>query len=154
VAPHPEKDVRSLVALDFGLRRIGVATGSCITGAAAPLDTIRAKAGVPDWAVLDRIMREWQPDVIVLGLPYNSDGTESEMTEIVRDFAALLLPRFKIPIEFVDERFTSAEAEALLKEDRRTGVRNKKLRKEDIDAKAAQLIAESWMRSTGESSPS
>jgi putative Holliday junction resolvase len=146
---NADNDNRSIVALDFGLRRIGVATGSCITGAASPLDTIRAKAGEPDWRQLDKIIREWQPDVIVLGLPYNSDGSDSEMTEIVRNFGATLIPRFEIPIEFVDERYTSAEAETLLKEDRRLGVRTKKLKKEDIDAKAAQLIAESWMRSTG-----
>ena len=140
---------QSLIALDYGRRRIGVATGVCITGTAAPLTTIIAHDGRPDWQSLEKILDEWKPDLFVLGLPYNSDGTESEMTSEVRSFAAKLQARYQIPVEYIDERYTSTEAKALLKEERRRGSRTKKLKKEDVDAKAAQLIAESWMRSTG-----
>jgi len=140
---------QSLIALDYGRRRIGVATGACITGTAAPLTTISARDGVPDWQSLEKILAEWKPDLLVLGLPFNSDGSESEMTSEVKGFAAKLKSRYQIPVEYIDERYTSAEAEALLKEERRRGSRTKKLNKEDVDAKAAQLIAESWMRSTG-----
>ena len=136
---------QNLLALDFGLRRIGVATGSCVTGTASPLETITAVGGEPDWARIDHLIKEWTPDLIVLGLPYNKDGSDSDMTEVVKRFATALKSLYPLPIEFVDERYTSVEAETLLREQRRRGIRNKKLKKEDVDAVAAQLIAESWM---------
>jgi putative Holliday junction resolvase len=150
----PDKPYRSLIAVDFGLRRIGIATGVCLTGTGTPLTTISATHGVPDWPALDKIMQEWQPDLLVLGLPYNTDGSESDMTATVKEFAATLRSHYPLPVEFVDERYTSVEAEAILKDQRRTGIRTKKLKKEDVDAKAAQIIAESWMRKTENSSPS
>ena len=146
---RPEAPPRTLLALDFGLRRIGIATGSCLTGTATPLTTLTAVQDQPDWAGLEQLIGEWEPDLIVLGLPYNTDGSESAMTAEVKNFAAELSKRFTLPIEFADERYSSAEAETLLREERRQGVRTKKLKKEDVDAKAAQLIAEGWMRSTG-----
>ena len=135
----------SLLALDFGLRRIGVATGSCLTGTASALETVTAVAGEPDWARIDQLIREWAPDLIVLGLPYNRDGSDSDMTAVVRKFAATLQSRHQLRVEFIDERYTSVEAESLLREQRRQGIRNKKLKKADVDAVAAQLIAESWL---------
>jgi putative Holliday junction resolvase len=137
--------LQNLLAFDFGLQRIGVATGSCLTGAANPLETITAIGGEPDWARIDHVIKEWAPDLIVLGLPYNKDGNDSEMTSVVRSFATRLESLYPLPVEFVDERYTSVEAKTLLREQRRRGVRNKKLNKEDVDAVAAQLIAESWM---------
>jgi putative Holliday junction resolvase len=134
-----------LLALDFGLQRIGMATGSSLTGTASPLETVNAIAGEPDWARISQLIGEWAPDLIVLGLPYNKDGSDSDMTGVVRRFAATLKTRFQLPVEFVDERYTSVEAESLLREHRRQGIRNKKLKKEDVDAVAAQLIAESWL---------
>jgi putative Holliday junction resolvase len=150
----PAKPYRSLIALDYGLRRIGVATGTCPTATATPLTTISAIQGEPDWVALDKIINEWQPDLLVLGLPYNQDGSESEMTLAVQKIAVALKSRYPLPVEFIDERYTSVEAEALLKDQRRQGIRTKKLKKEDVDAKAAQLIAESWMQTTGNSSSS
>jgi putative Holliday junction resolvase len=151
---QPDKSYRSLIAVDYGLRRIGVATGVCLTGTSTPLTTISATQGTPDWAALDKIMQEWQPDLLVLGLPYNKDGSESDMTTAVKLFADSLRSRYPLPVEFIDERYTSVEAEAILKEQRRTGIRTKKLKKEDVDAKAAQIIAESWMQKTKNLSPS
>lgn len=136
---------RSLLAIDYGLRRIGIATGICLTRMAAPLTTVSAVDGKPDWPRLDNLVNEWQPDLIVVGLPYNSDGSWSEMGTLAEQFAAELRTRYKRPVELIDERFTSAEAGSRLKEQRREGIRNKKLQKEDVDAMAAQLIAESWM---------
>ena len=151
---NPDKPYRNLIAVDYGLRRIGIATGSCLTGTGNPLTTISAAQGIPDWPAFDKIMLEWQPDLLVLGMPYNRDGSESDMTTAVKQFATELSARYPIPVEFVDERYTSTEAEAILKEQRRRGIRTKKLKKEDVDAQAAQIIAESWMRSTGNPSPS
>ena len=145
---QPDKPYRTLIAVDYGLRRIGIATGVCLTGTSTPLTTISATQGTPDWAAFDKIMQEWQPDLLVLGLPYNKDGSESDMTTAVKLFADSLRSRYPLPVEFIDERYTSVEAEAILKEQRRTGIRTKKLKKEDVDAKAAQIIAESWMQKT------
>jgi putative Holliday junction resolvase len=136
---------RSLLAIDFGLRRIGIATGVCLTRTAAPLTTLPAANGEPEWAKLDLLINEWQPDLLVVGLPYNSDGSWSEMGTLARNFAEKLHDRYSLPIDLIDERFTSAEAGSLLKEQRRQGLRSKKLHKENVDAVAAQLIAESWM---------
>jgi putative Holliday junction resolvase len=146
---QPDKPPRSILALDFGTRRIGVATGSCITGTASALTTLSSVTGEPNWSQLEALLKEWMPDLIALGLPFNSDGSDSEMTRVVHEFADELKTRFGIPVELVDERYTSAEAEALLKEQRRRGIRTKKLKKEDVDAVAAQLIAESWLNTTG-----
>ena len=152
--PNPEHTSRNLIALDYGLRRIGVAAGTIITGTATPLTTISATDGVPEWPELDRIISEWIPDILVLGLPLNSDGSDSTMTTTVREFALVLDSRYKLRVELADERYTSAEAENILRDQRRLGLRSKKLKKEDVDALAAQLIAESWMRKTGATSPS
>jgi putative Holliday junction resolvase len=150
----PEQPHRSLVALDYGKRRIGVATGSVITGSASALTTVSASAAGAHWPELDKIVQEWGPDLLVVGLPCNADGSENEMTKIVRTFGTALAKRYNLPLDYVDERYTSAEAEAILKHQRRTGVRQKKLKKEDVDATAAQLIAESWMQNAGAGLPS
>ena len=122
-------NVQSIVALDYGGRRIGVATGSVITGTASPLTTVPANDGEPDWTKLDQIIQEWQPDLLVLGLPGNTDGTDSEMTKVVRGFAERLQNHYKLGVELVDERYTSAEAAARLKDERRRGIRTKKVKK-------------------------
>lgn len=141
---------RSLLAIDFGLRRMGVAAASFFTATATALQTVPAQTGAPDWRQLDKLVAEWGPDLLVLGLPRNTDGTDSDMTQAVRSFADTLKQRYQLPVEFVDERYTSAEAESLLREQRRQGLRNKKLTKEDVDAMAACLIAESWIRNAAD----
>ena len=140
------KQPASILALDFGLRRIGVASASALAGTASPLTTITAQDGEPDWATLDALISEWQPDLLVLGLPRNTDGSESDMSQRVRDFAGLLTERYGIVISLTDERYTSREAETILKQQRQSGARNRRIRKEDVDSMAAALIAESWLQ--------
>lgn len=146
--PTRDHKPRSLIALDFGLRRIGVASGSAITGTASPLTTIAAQAGTPDWKQLDTIISDWSPDLLVLGLPYNTDGSESDMAQKVREFSEDLKARYSLPIAFMDERYTSAEAESLLKQQRRSGMKKRRLKKEDVDSLAAALIAQSWIQNS------
>lgn len=119
--------------------------GQTVTGSASPLPTIRNGANGPDGDRIEALTREWRPDVFVVGLPVRADGTDSAVTERVRAFAAEL-SEFGLPVEFVDERNTSGEAEAALKAARSRGSRGR-LRKEDIDAAAAVLIAERWLAS-------
>jgi putative Holliday junction resolvase len=89
---QPDKPPRSILALDFGTRRMGVATGSCITGTASALTTLSSVTGEPNWSQLEALLKEWMPDLIALGLPFNSDGSDSEMTRVVHEFADELKP--------------------------------------------------------------
>lgn len=138
----------SALVFDYGQRRIGVASASRTAATATALETVDAsRVAGPDWAAIDRLVAEWRPAVLVVGLPYNDDGTCSPMTERVREFAVALGSRYALEVELVDERFTSAEAEDMLREERRTGRRRRRIRKGDVDRLAARLIAESWLRS-------
>jgi putative Holliday junction resolvase len=136
---------RALV-FDFGTRKIGVATANRVSATATPLATLAARDGVPEWREIAALIREWQPDVLVVGLPRNTDGTDSAMTAHARDFTHWLAERSGLPCEEIDERYTSTEAEALLRDQRRSGARTRRVRPEDIDRMAALLMAETWAR--------
>jgi RNAse H-fold protein YqgF len=134
---------RSLMGFDFGTRSIGIATGQEITGTASPLTSLKANEGIPDWSQLEKLLKEWQPDLLVVGLPLNMDGTEQEMTVRARKFGQRLHGRFGFQVEFKDERLTTTDAKARLFE--HGGY--KALGKSRVDAVSAQLILESWMES-------
>ena len=140
------KKKQAALAFDYGEQRIGVAMANRMTGSAKALNTLATRD--PD--MLDRNLRalidDWEPDTIVIGVPYNMDGSESAMTVRALEFATRLGEIHGLPIDQVDERLTSSEARMMLREQRRTGQRRKKVRREDIDSLAAQLIAESWLR--------
>jgi putative Holliday junction resolvase len=136
---------RALV-FDFGTCKIGVAAANRLSSTATALATVPARDGVPDWRHVDALIREWQPEVLVVGLPRNTDGTDSAMTTRARDFGQWLSSRSGLPVEEIDERFTSTEAEAQLRDQRRAGTRTRRVRPEDIDRMAALLMAETWVR--------
>lgn len=138
-----EIGARSLMGFDFGTRSIGIATGQEVTGTASPLTSLKANDGIPDWAQLEKILKEWQPDLLIVGLPLNMDGTEQEMTVRARKFGQRLHGRFGFQVEFKDERLTTTDAKARLFE--QGGY--KALGKSRVDAVSAQLILESWMES-------
>jgi putative Holliday junction resolvase len=133
----------TLLAFDFGYRRIGAAVGQQVTGSANPLGTATNGPAGPDWVQIARWIAEWRPDRLVVGMPLHADGTRSDMTAAVETFAADLA-RFGLPIETVDERYSSLEAEEMLRDARARGMRGR-VRKETIDAAAAMLIAERWL---------
>ena len=133
------------LGFDFGRRRIGVAVGGSGTGRAEPLTTIACRENQPDWNVIDSLIDEWKPTLLVVGLPYNTDGSESDMTRASRKFAGQVQNRYRIPCKLVDERFSSLEAEDWLREQRRGGVRRRRVKKEDIDQGAAAVILQSWL---------
>jgi putative Holliday junction resolvase len=133
------------LGLDFGLRRIGVAVGGSGTGRAEPLATITCRNNQPDWETLDKLVDEWKPALLVVGLPYNTDGSESDMTRATRKFAGRLQNRYRIPSELVDERLSSVEAGDWLREQRRSGTRRRRVKKEDIDQGAAAVILQGWL---------
>ena len=133
----------TLLSFDYGRRRIGIAVGQAITQSAGPLGTARNGQDGPDWTAIDAYIEEWCPDLLVVGMPYHADGSVSDMTEEVQGFADELR-RFGIPLETVDERFTSLEAEAVLRDQRAAGRRGR-VRKEHVDATAAVIIAQRWL---------
>ena len=133
-----------VLAFDYGSRRIGVAVGQTTTRSASPAGVIPV-AAAPDWPALERCVREWAPARLLVGLPYNMDGTETLLTGTCRGFGNELSRRFGLPVEFVDERLTSAAAQADLRDARRSGARTRRVRREDIDANAARLILETWL---------
>ena len=135
----------TILAFDFGLRRIGVAVGQTITGSASPLGTIANRDSGIDRAAIDSMIREWRPDVLVVGMPAHADGSASEMQKPIEAFIAEL-HSFDLPVETVDERYTSVEAERVLKEARAGGSRGR-ISKEEIDAAAAVFIAERYLAS-------
>jgi len=132
---------------DFGERRTGIAFADTRTGTCSALGTVIARRGVPQWRAIDTLVGEWKPAVLVVGMPYNMDGSESAMTKRAARFASMLRERYTLPVETIDERLTSAEARLILGEQRRRGLRKKKTDKGDIDRLAAQLIGESWLSS-------
>ena len=133
------------MAFDYGERRIGVAFANTRTLLATALTTLAARDGEPTWQELDTLVADWEPEVLVTGLPYNMDGSESQLTKKVRAFADQIGSRYELPVELVDERLTSLEASSLLRQQRQEGLRKRRLRREEIDSHAARLIAESWL---------
>jgi putative Holliday junction resolvase len=135
-----EMGQRTLIGFDFGKKYIGVAVGQEITGSASPLGSIKATDGIPNWDSLATFLNEWQPDLIVVGLPLNMDGSEQQLSKDARKFGNRLAGRFGLPVEFQDERLTTADAKEQLFA--RGGYKN--LKKDNIDAESARLIVESF----------
>ncbi len=141
----PDLDPKTILAVDFGLRRIGIAVGQSITGSASPLGVVRNGEEGPDFDSLGKLIDEWQPSLIVVGMPRHADETPSDMTAHVECFIEELR-RYDLPIETIDERNTSTEARAVLKNARATGSRGR-IKKEMIDSAAAVFIAERYLAS-------
>lgn len=134
----------SLLAFDFGLRRIGVAVGQTVTRSARAIATLAAADGEPDWRALEALVEQWSPDLLLVGLPLREDGSESATTAAARRFAGEL-GRLGLPVQLIDEVLTSAAAQDLLREQRAAGDRRRRIRKSDVDSMAAVLIAEQWL---------
>jgi putative holliday junction resolvase len=133
-----------VVAFDYGLRRIGVACGDTVSRSASALKTVTAQAKGPRWESIASIIHEWQPDLAVVGLPYNVDGSANDMTVAARGFAAELTRRFGVEVVMVDERYSSLEALSRLQTARESGLRRRRVAKSDVDAAAACVILERW----------
>lgn len=131
---------RLILAFDFGTRRIGVAVGNELLASARPLEPLPARDGIPDWAVVSRLVEEWRPELFVVGLPLEVDGSEAEMCVRARKFGKRLFGRYGIPCEMVDERGSTREAKAIA---RAAGHRGN-YRDEGVDGISAVLILESW----------
>lgn len=130
------------LGFDFGLAWIGVAAGQTITGTATGITALRARDGIPDWQAIDTLVAEWRPVGFVVGIPYNMDGSDSEMGIRANKFRKRLHGRYGLPAEAVDERLSSREARSHL------GLQSANLsraRQANIDSMAAQLILETFL---------
>ena len=140
----PDGRPEVILSLDFGLKRIGVASGDTLTRTAHPRTTISNGHHGPDWPALDRILADTRPARIAVGEPYNADGSESPLTGAARRFATELARRSGLPVDLVDERWSSQDAEERLRSERASGDRKRRVTKEAIDAAAAAVILERW----------
>jgi putative Holliday junction resolvase len=138
-----KQPVRSVIGFDFGLKRIGLATGQLITATATPLVTLQAVNQAPDWENIEKHIRQWKPDALIVGIPYLTDGGESEITRAARNFSNKLAHRFGLPVYTVDESLSSFEAEAVL----RQGMKISKHNKHEVDKMAAAIIVQRWLDS-------
>ena len=129
-----------ILAFDYGLKSIGVAVGQRLTGTASTLKALKAVDGTPDWNQIEALIKEWQPELVVVGLPLNMDGTEQPFTARVHKFINRLHGRFGVKVQAHDERLTTVESRAELFS--QGGF--KKLSKDAVDCFSAKLILESW----------
>jgi len=129
--PTPRTLPSTFLALDFGTRRVGVASGNSVTHSAQPLCTVSA-TGERRFAEIATLIKQWQPSALVVGVPYHPDGVAHDNTERARRFARQLHGRFKLPVHEVDERYTTTEALA-------AGAA-------DVDATSAAIILEQYFR--------
>lgn len=129
-----------ILAFDYGLKSIGVAVGQRLTGTASTLKALKAVDGTPDWSQIEALLKEWQPELVVVGLPLNMDGTEQPFTARVHKFINRLHGRFGVKVQAHDERLTTVESRAELFS--QGGF--KKLSKDAVDCFSAKLILESW----------
>jgi putative Holliday junction resolvase len=147
VSTGPQRDQPRgyILGFDFGLRRIGVAVGQTTTRTASALRTV-SNGREPDWSALDRLVAEWQPRLLVVGLPLGPEGDETPMSQTARRFGAALAERYAAAVDYADERLTSRDAERRFADLRAAGGARRK-NADQLDAISAQIILENWLQS-------
>jgi putative Holliday junction resolvase len=131
---------QTVLAFDFGLKRIGIASGDTVSRSAAPRPAVRVGRAGPDWERIGREVSALGPGLLIVGAPRHSDGSEGALSAAVRRFAAELERRFQLPVQLIDERYSSLEAAAQLKTRRAAGERRRRVQRADIDSAAAVVI--------------
>jgi len=136
-------NIQQVLGFDFGEKRIGVAAGQTVTCSASPVTTLNSKNTKPDWDAIEKLIAEWRPDALIVGLPFYLDGSKSEMTERAEKFSRQLEGRFHLPIYTHNEALSSFEAEQFLHN--KAAGKKKQHNKPDIDKLAAAIIVQSWL---------
>lgn len=134
-----------ILAFDFGMRRIGVAVGQTTTQTATALKTV-SNGPEPDWAAVDRLIADWRPQTLLVGLPLGAEGEETDMSKAARRFGNALGARYKLNVEYADERLSSHAASGRFAELRAAGHLRRK-HAGQLDAISAQIILENWLQS-------
>jgi len=149
--PDPHRATpRIALAFDYGRRRIGMAAGDTLTATAAPRPAVTAQNGVADWTAIAREIRALSPHILIVGVPYNADGSDGSLAPAARDFGRELSARFALPVEHVDEHGSSVEAGLVLKDQRASGQRRRRVQRADIDSAAAAVILRRWLAGEGD----
>jgi len=143
-ATSPSAGPVCALGFDVGARRTGVAVGNTLSGTARALAVLAVQEGQPDWNLLDRLLREWSPQHLVVGEPLTLEGEAQPATHRARRFAQALHQRYRLPVDLVDERSSSKEADRRFAQARRDG-QAKRSQAELLDAVAAQIILERWL---------
>jgi putative Holliday junction resolvase len=130
------------LGFDFGYKRIGVAVGQRLTCSASSLTTLAAKQGIPDWNAVQKILNQWHPQALIVGLPTCIDDSELYTTAAARRFAKQLRKHFALPVHLVDERLSTVEA----REQLFTQGGYRKLNSSEVDSVAACVILEQWLQ--------
>jgi putative holliday junction resolvase len=151
-AGHNVSAPELILAFDYGTRRIGVASGDTLTRTARGLTVLEVHGTVP-WADIVRLVADYTPTQLVVGLPCNMDGTETGMTRPARQFSQDLKARVHLPVHLVDERLSSRDAEAELRAARASGLKRKRVTHADVDRIAAKVILERWFAEQPASRP-
>jgi len=138
-----------VLGFDYGTQKIGVAVGQSITGTARELCVLKAGDGVPQWDEIKKLLSEWQPDALIVGLPLNMDGSGSDISQRAEKFARRLHGRFNLPVHLHDERLSSFAARG----ERSNQGGGRKSRNKPIDALAAALIVEGFLEQRKRTAP-
>jgi putative Holliday junction resolvase len=142
---HPERtSPHTYLGFDYGERRTGVALAQTLSVAATPLTTLERRGTLQDWATVADLIAQWQPVALIVGLPRLADGHRHPMSKQIHRFCAQLRDRFELPVHTLDESYSSAEAYARLKAQRRAG-RRRRIARTEIDRMAAAVMLESWL---------
>jgi len=138
-----------ILAFDFGLKRIGIAGGDTLTKSAAPLTTVAHHTSGPDWPAIQRQIKGFGPGLLLVGAPYNDDGSPGRLAAAADAFAKELAERTGLTVARVDERYSSTAAHSRLREQRAAGERRRRVAKEDIDSAAAAIMLAGWLEQRG-----
>lgn len=139
----------TVLAFDFGTGSIGTAYGQSLTGSARELQPLPAKDGIPDWQQVEKLIAEWRPQLLLVGLPLNMDGSESELSTRARKFGQRLHGRSGLPVEYADERLSTRAA----KEEARERGHKGDYARNPVDSIAARIILEDWLSESGRRKP-
>jgi len=133
-------EIKTILGFDFGLTKIGVAVGQMVTKTASPLTLLGAQDGAPQWTEVQKLIEEWSPQLLVVGYPLQMDGTKQAVSKAAKRFGNRLAGRFQLPVEWVDERLSSYDAELYLADLNKSSESDKL----NLDTISAKLIIEQW----------
>ncbi len=134
-----DQTLEIVLGFDFGTKNLGIAVGNLLTETAQPISILKVTNNQPNWDEIQKILTDWQPDALIVGMPYTQDGTETEHIKIIRKFMNRLHGRFGLPVFEIDEAYSSSQSEQFLKP-------SQKGKKGNLDAISAAIIVERWLK--------
>ena len=136
--------MQTILSFDYGYKKIGLAVGNSLLKTAQELSTVQSHKGTPDWVQLDKMIEQWRPDVLLIGLPLTMEGVETRLSKQAREFGKQLSNRYNLEIDYEDERLSSNEADKIMRETLTTKQGLSKKLQSKRDQIAARIILESY----------